>query len=111
MRGLGPSRFVFAKLPPTSRLPFAIEYTDNAANLRFYEPDFVATLTDGRNWLIETKGREDLDVAHKDRAARIWCENATVLVGTSWSYIKVPQMEFTKLQPGDFSELALALGG
>jgi type III restriction enzyme len=101
----------FAKLPPTSRLPFAIEYTDNATNLRFYEPDFVAVLSDGTHWLIETKGREDLDVAHKDRAARIWCENATLLVGTPWSYVKVPQAEFSKLQPGDFAELAIAFSG
>ena len=101
----------FAKLPPTSRLPFSIEYTDNAANLRYYEPDFVAVLNDGAHWLIETKGREDLDVAHKDRAARIWCENATLLVGTSWSYLKVPQVDFTNLQPSEFAELAIAFGG
>jgi type III restriction enzyme len=100
----------FAKLPPTSRLPFAIEYTDNATNLRFYEPDFVAMLSDGSHWLIETKGREDLGVAHKDRAARIWCENATLLVGVPWHYLKVPQMEFIKLQPGDFAELAIVFG-
>ena len=100
----------FAKLPPTSRLPFAIEYTDNATNLRFYEPDFVAVLSDDSHWLIETKGREDLGVAHKDRAARIWCENATLLVGIPWNYLKVPQMEFNKLQPGDFAELAIVFG-
>lgn len=54
----------FAKLPPTSRLPFSIEYTDSAINLRYYEPDFVAVLGGGEHWLIETKGREHLDVAH-----------------------------------------------
>ncbi len=100
----------FAKLPPTSRLPFVIEYTDNATNLRYYEPDFVAVLTDATHWLLETKGREDIDVAHKDRAARIWCENATLLTGTPWRYVKVPQTEFGKLQPGDFSELSVAFG-
>ena len=67
----------FAKLPPTSRLPFSIEYTDNATNLRYYEPDFVAALVDGTHWLLETKGREDVDVVHKDRAARIWCDRSS----------------------------------
>jgi type III restriction enzyme len=98
----------FAKLPPTSRLPFSIEYTDNTTNLRYYEPDFVAVVSDGTHWLIETKGREDLDVAHKDRAARIWCENATALTGTPWRYVKVQQGEFAKLQPGDFETMAVA---
>jgi type III restriction enzyme len=100
----------FAKLPPTSRLPFSIEYTDNMTNLRYYEPDFVARQDDGTHWLIETKGREDVDVAHKDRAARIWCDNATLLTGIAWRYVKIPQPEYQKLQPSDFNDLAVAFG-
>jgi type III restriction enzyme len=57
----------FAKLPDP--FGFAISYTDTAANLRYYEPDFVAVTADGVHHLIETKGREDVDVKHKDRAA------------------------------------------
>jgi type III restriction enzyme len=93
----------FAKLP--SQFGFAIEYTDAATNLRYYEPDFVAVCLDGTHYLIETKGREDIDVAHKDRAARIWCENATMLTGTAWQYFKVPQAEFDKLLPTEFEDL------
>jgi type III restriction enzyme len=93
----------FAKMPP--RFSFAIEYTDSAGNLRYYEPDFVARLKDGTHYLVETKGREDVDVAHKDRAALIWCENATLLSGTEWNYLKVPQAEFAKLQPTEFADL------
>lgn len=58
--------------------------------------------------MIETKGREDLDVAHKDRAVGIWCENASLLTNNAWRYIKVPQMEFNKLQASGFTELAIA---
>jgi type III restriction enzyme len=96
----------FAKLP--IRFGFAIEYTDNATNLRYYEPDFVAIDTDGNHHLIETKGREDIDVAHKDRAALIWCENATLLTDTPWYYLKVPQPEWGKLQPVDLADVRLA---
>lgn len=98
----------FAKLPPL--FGFAIEYTDSASNLRYYEPDFVATLADASHNLIETKGREDIDVAHKDRAAHIWCENATLLTGTEWRYLKVPQAEFNKLQPVDYTDLLVLAG-
>jgi len=98
----------FAKLP--ARLGFAIEYTDRATNLRYYEPDFVAVDRDGTHFLIETKGREDIDVAHKDRAARIWCENATLLTGVAWTYVKVPQADFAKLQAAELSELGLIFG-
>lgn len=55
---------------------------------------------------METKGREDTDVAHKDRAATLWCENASALTGQQWSYLKVPQAGFDKLQPTAFSDLA-----
>jgi type III restriction enzyme len=99
----------FAKLP--QRYGFAIEYTDAATNLRYYEPDFVAIDVYGTHHLIETKGREDVDVAHKDRAAMIWCESATLLTGTPWRYVKVPQAEFAKLQPSELSEVRLAFGG
>lgn len=33
------------------------------------------------------------------RAAQIWCENATLLAGTEWRNLKVPEREFKKLQP------------
>jgi type III restriction enzyme len=94
---------VFAKLP--SQFGFAIEYTDSTTSLRYYEPDFVAVLSDGSRWLIETKGREDLDVAHKDRAAALWCENASTLTGTAWRYLKVPQAGYDALQPTAFADL------
>ena len=95
----------FAKLP--GRFGFAIEYTDSATNLRYYEPDFVAVDYDGVHYLIETKGREDIDVAFKDRAARTWCDSATLLTGVGWRYVKVPQMEWNKLQPADLNEVVM----
>jgi len=98
----------FAKLP--RRFGFAIEYTDSATNLRYYEPDFVAVDQDGRHYVIETKGQENIDVAYKDRAATIWCENATLLTDVQWSYMKVPQVEFGKLEPGVLSDAVVAFG-
>jgi type III restriction enzyme len=62
-------------------------------------------LADGTHHLVETKGREDVDVARKDRAAQIWCENATLLTGTAWSYLKIPQGDFDKLQPTTFADV------
>lgn len=93
----------FGKLP--ERFGFTIAYTDAAANLRYYEPDFVAVTSDGVHHLIETKGREDIDVKHKDRAATLWCENATLLTGVEWRYKKVLQKEFESLQPDEFEDL------
>ena len=93
----------FSKLP--QQFGFSIEYTDNNANLRYYYPDFVVKNEFGEMWLVETKGQESLEVAFKDRAAKMWCENATKLTGEQWRYVKVPQKEYVKLQPVEFYDL------
>lgn len=95
----------FAKLP--EQFGFAVEYTDSRNNLRYYEPDFVVVTNDGKHYLAETKGREDVDVAGKDRAAILWCESASRLTGTHWEFVKVPQKEFEHLQPDEFSDLGV----
>jgi type III restriction enzyme len=93
----------FAKLP--EQFGFAIEYTDSAGNLRYYEPDFVAQTSDGNHYIVETKGLEDVNVANKDRAARLWCENTTRLIGKPWAYLKVLQTAYKQLQPTRFEDL------
>ncbi len=93
----------FSKLP--QQFGFVIEYTDATGNLRYYEPDFVALLSDGNRYIVETKGQEDVNVANKDRAAAIWCENASMLTGETWAYLKVKQSEYTKLQADTFADL------
>lgn len=99
----------FAKLP--EQFGFAIEYTDAAGNLRYYEPDFVCVTQDNTYHIVETKGREDVDVASKDRAAMLWCENATRLTPQHWQYLKVLQTEFNKLQPSLFQDLLVLTPG
>jgi type III restriction enzyme len=87
----------FAKLPQP--FGFSIDYTDGSMNLRSYYPDFVAVDDKGTHWLLESKGAETGEVPHKDAAAMQWCENATLLTGTKWTYLKVQQKAFETLQP------------
>lgn len=97
----------FAKLP--EQFGFSIQYTDTRANIRNYFPDFIAVSDDGTKWVVETKGREDVDVALKDNAAINWCENATELTGETWRYVKVPQKDFEALRPDGFAEMIAAI--
>lgn len=97
----------FAKLP--MKFGFAIEYLDGAGSLRLYHPDWVARLTSGTCFLLETKGLVGVEVEQKDHAARQWCENATTLSGTKWKYRRVDQRAYEKLAPKYFSDLS-ALG-
>jgi type III restriction enzyme len=84
---------------------FYIEYTDASMNLRHYYPDFVAIDQNGVHWLLETKGAETLEVSFKDKAAKLWCENATALSGIEWKYLKIPQKNMKTLKPDALEDL------
>lgn len=90
-----------------------IEYLDGETSLRFYEPDFVAIDAGGVHWLLETKGREDLDVQYKNTRAEKWCEDVSNLTGVKWQFQMIPQKQFEKLNPQNFTDLisALTAGG
>lgn len=101
----------WAKLTLNSR--FALEYISSAGALRYYYPDFLVRLVDGTHLVMETKGLEDLDVAHKDARARRWCRDATELSGAAWAYDKVPQAKFDAFTGATVEALRrfLAAGG
>ena len=57
---------------------FTIEYQSAGGGIvRDYRPDFVARATDGTIWIVETKGREDLDDPRKWERLKLWCTDAT----------------------------------
>ena len=96
----------FAKIP--LRLGFKIQYIANTGNIRHYYPDFVAVSADGQHHLIETKGMEDTNVANKDRAANIWCNNASTLTGIPWRFVKVAQIDYGNIPAHTFADIVQA---
>jgi len=88
---------------------FYIEYISEENILRFYYPDFLIRDMNGDYWLIETKGLVDLEVPRKDQRAKKWCEDATLLTGKKWSFIRVNQEEFYKYRFKSLKELISAL--
>ncbi len=93
----------FAKIP--KNFGFSIEYTDGNYNLRNYYPDFVVIDKKEVHWIIETKGMESEETQFKDRAAAIWCENASNLTDKKWRYKKVSQQKFNELRPTNLADL------
>jgi type III restriction enzyme len=70
-----------------------IDYLASGNRLAFYTPDFFVRMKDGSYLLAETKGREDLDVPAKARAAVEWCKSATAQ-GFKWNYVYIPEGVF-----------------
>ena len=77
---------------------FRVDYLGVNGAIKFYYPDFVAVQTTDKaeriHWIIETKGRELGDVAHKDKSMKAWCEKITEQTGIKWHYLKVQQAVF-----------------
>lgn len=86
-----------------------IDYVKTNGQLAYYVPDFVARTQDGHGYIIETKGREDRDVASKARAARQWCEAATT-PERSWEYVYVQQEKFKAFTGNSLEMLASTTG-
>ena len=84
-----------------------IDYLASGARLSFYTPDFFVRSNDGHYYLIETKGREDKDVARKAKAAVAWCEAAS-RPQCQWKYVYLPQSVFGRLTGDTVAELARA---
>ena len=101
-----PDVAAFAKLP--MEFDFAISYTDTATNIRHYFPDFLVKRDDGSQWIVETKGLEDVNVARKDEAAQDWCAAAAELTGAAWEYLKALQTDFESFRPETFAELLMS---
>jgi len=99
----------FSKIVP--KIGFFVEYKDSKDNLRLYYPDFVVAIDERERLTIETKGREDVDVEHKDKRIIKWCKDATGLSGSKWSFIRADQGEFEKYRFKSVKELILSIEG
>jgi type III restriction enzyme len=88
---------------------FRLDYVKENGELSTYTPDFIVRTKDGRVWIVETKGREELDVPQKMRRLRQWCADATEASreedGTEYGFVYVDQESFTKHKPSSFAGL------
>jgi type III restriction enzyme len=97
----------FAKIVP--KLGFFVEYRDSDGKLRLYYPDFVIKTDSGEHCIVEAKGREDIDVQYKDKRMKVWCEDATRLTNTKWSFTRIDQEDFERYEFRSMREVVATL--
>ena len=56
---------------------FKLDYVRANGDLANYYTDFIVRTADGVVWLVETKGREELDLPQKMARLKQWCADAT----------------------------------
>ena len=97
---------------------FRVDYVRANGELSTYTPDFIVRTTDGAIWLVETKGREELDLPQKMARLRQWCSDATAADAATppaagqpaprYDFVYVDQASFEKYRPTTFAALASA---
>ncbi len=93
---------------------FKLDYVRADGDLSTYTPDFIAKTKPepgcacGTVWIIETKGREELDLPQKMARLHQWCADATAAEdnGTRYDFIFIDQKSFELHQPKTFAALA-----
>jgi type III restriction enzyme len=87
---------------------FKFDYIKADGDLSTYTPDFVVRTSDGKVWIVETKGREELDLPQKMERLKQWCTEATAAEdnGTTYDFVFVDQDSFEKHTPTTFAALA-----
>ena len=91
---------------------FRLDYVRANGDLSNYTPDFIVRTTDGAVWIVETKGREELDVPQKMARLRQWCADATEASaaedGPRYGFVYVDQEGFEQHKPASFAGLVTA---
>jgi type III restriction enzyme len=96
---------------------FKLDYVRADGELSTYTPDFFVRTTDGALWIVETKGREDLDVPRKMARLRQWCADATEASAAEagspdqagpYGFVYVDQDSFEQHRPTSFAGLVAA---
>jgi len=91
---------------------FRMDYVRADGELSNYTPDFIVRTTDGAVWIIETKGREELDVPQKMARLCLWCADATAATeaedGPRYGFVYVDQYSFEQHKPASFAGLVTA---
>ena len=79
---------------------FKLDYVKADGDISNYYPDFVVRRTGGEVWIVETKGREDLNDPGKWERLQQWCADATKLdAGHSYHALFVREEDWERYKP------------
>jgi type III restriction enzyme len=85
---------------------FKIDYKDSKGNIRDYYPDFFVKVNNKEIYIVETKGREDLDDIEKIKRLFQWCEDINhAQKEVIFKALYVKQEEYEKYSPKNFDQL------
>jgi type III restriction enzyme len=91
---------------------FKLDYVRSDGDISNYVPDFLVRTSDGDIYVVETKGRVDIDVPRKMQRLAQWCADATGASraegGPAYRFVYVDQTGFETYRPTRFAAVISA---
>ena len=85
---------------------FKIDYKNADGEIKDYYPDFFVKVSDKEIYIVETKGREDLDDIEKIKRLYQWCSDInSVQNKVTYTALYVKQDVYEKYTPNTFNDL------
>jgi type III restriction enzyme len=85
---------------------FKLDFVNADGDISNYYPDFLVKVSDKEVYIVETKGREDLDVPLKLQRLRQWCEDINqAQTEVRYDFVYVDEEGFNKYKPKKFQDL------
>lgn len=85
---------------------FKIDYIDSSGNPSNFYPDFIVKYKENEIYIVETKGREDLDDVLKINRLAQWCDDINKLSHKiTFNWLCVKEESFEKYHSRNFTEL------
>lgn len=87
---------------------FKLDYVKADGDLSSYTPDFILRTADGTIWIIETKGRQEIDLPQKMARLQQWCADANAAEDGEqrYDFAFVDQEGFEQHKPKVFATIA-----
>ena len=85
---------------------FKLDYVKADGDISNYYPDFLVKLSAKQIFIVETKGREEIDVPPKMQRLRQWCEDINrAQTDVEYDFAYVDEESFEKYKPASFKQL------
>ena len=87
---------------------FKLDYVKSDGDLSNYTPDFIVRTSDTKIWIVETKGRAELDLPRKMARLKQYCADASAAGENAqhYGFVFVDQNSFERHAPKTFTMLA-----
>lgn len=92
---------------------FRLDYRNADGNISNYYPDFIVKVSPKQYYIVETKGREDLDDIEKIKRLEQWCADVNSNQNTAryeMLYVKQDAWEARSQKPRSFAEAVKVFG-